>query len=130
MKIPPNTSCGNNFGMKFYKNSNFIEVVNYAKNVNKLSELDFALSKLSKVDGSDVVIIHGTNNNSQIYSSFNAGRNSVRNSVAGVDNPAQASLNAILELVDEKNPKLAKLLGYKPKMLTTAEEIVEKYTVK
>ena len=115
------------FGLKFYRNANFEEVINTC---NKLQELDQAFNKLLHLEGDgDIVIIHGINAEGKMFSSFALGRNSVRNSVEGCSSPIEATTKAIFELIDPRNSKLRTLLGGKrPKVNLTEDYIYDRYT--
>lgn len=130
MKIPE-TRCDTSFGLKFYRNKSFEDVVNYAVKNNKLSELDYALGRLLKVEGDDILIVHGRDQYNRVFSSFSAGKRSVRNSAFGMQSAAAASYSALMELVETSNQKLAKLLGKKVAgMEIKPDAIINKYSVK
>lgn len=130
MRIP-DTYCETGFGLKFYRNRSFEDVVNYAAKNRKLSELDYALDRLLKTEGDDILIIHGKDPHGRVFSSFSAGRRSVRNSTLGMKSAAAASYSAVMELADYSNQKLARLLGKKIENLEIKpEDLINKYSIK
>ncbi len=113
------------FSAKFVNNKAFQEVVKYAKDNNRLQELDSALNKINNTAGSDILLIHGKVQNG-VYSNFNMGKRAVQN--LGAETPEKASFNAILEL-GELGRKFRKLLGGDVKSTLKENELISKYTV-
>ena len=123
-RYPAQTS----FGIKFYNHNNALrEVIEYAAEHDKLPYLDGALNSLSNVKGGDILIVHGQHGGA-LFSSFTLGRNSVRNDVKGCESYAEATYNAIIELVDRDCPKLMQLLRKRVKRNFYVEDMVKKYS--
>lgn len=121
-----NKNANKTFGMKFVNNKAFSEVVDYAANTKKMSELDTALNTLKKANKGDVLIIHGTTPDNRVYSNFNMNKHAVQN--LGAKTPAEASYNAILDL-SQLGRKFRKLVGGDVKTNITKESINKEYTV-
>lgn len=118
------------FGLRIKDNRAFRQVLSTAKYNKKFLELDSTLNSLLHVKGNDIVIIHGYTKEGAIYSTFLCGEKSVLNNTTGCQTPAQASLKAILDLVDKDNPKLMQLLGSRVKRFISEAEIINRYTIK
>ena len=115
------------FGMQIYRNTPFFEVLKTAKQNKEIFELDETLNSLLHVNAPDMVIIHGVNEKNQIFSTFVCGQNSVRNTTYGCKTPAEASLRALLKLIDKDDPKLMQLLKSRVKRFISEEEIIKRY---
>ena len=117
------------FNAKFKNNKAFQDVVQYAAENNCLRSLDSALNSLKKSNDCTIIIAHGVDNKGAIYSTFLNGKRSVSNSTLEAISPAQASLDAILEL-SWLGKKFKSLVGTsKPEQNITKDGIIKEYTV-
>jgi hypothetical protein len=113
----------------FVNNKSFQNVVNYAKEKNSLVSLDSALNSIKKANRGTITIVDGVNPQGGIFSTFMLGRKAIPNSVAEASSPAEATLDAIIELGLIGSKKFKAVFGNKVENHVTPENIIKEYTV-
>ena len=118
------------FGIRIYNNNNALtEITEVAAKRGIMPILDATLNNLLHIEGGNMIITHGVHEPSGIiYSNFRIGKNTVANMVKDCKTPADASLDALFELLDRNNPKLMALLGKRVTRFVSAEDIIRRYS--
>jgi hypothetical protein len=123
--------CGYNqsFQANFVKNQSFINVVKYAEKNNCLVTLDGALNALKKSNKGTICLLDGYTPNGKIYSTFMLNKKAIPNSAINAKTPAEASLDAIIELGFVGGKKFRELFGKRVRKNVSVNGILNEYTV-